>query len=298
MAFRQAFRWRGGDGGWETIASWDDGTNYPGDDVGADYDDVLFDGSVSTAVTGDLDQSGAAAGIRRIITYPKSTNNIGVSGTPLYINVLSATDPSAIFDHEGSGKVYFRPTSFGNVFLRTPGSADDSAAMTTAGVLNHVVVEQGLLSVTASPSGQIAKSLYVCGPYAGVTIASGVVLPATIIVEQGFVDCYADWPSSNQNVIVVGDRGVFRMYGTVPDSNRVIVLGNGKFIYEPATALTSSHNPDVWIGGTLDMTDSLYDVEFNTLIVGPDANLRGSAIQVANQPSPLGAYIDARKPYP
>lgn len=299
MAFRQAFRWRGGDGGWETLASWDDGSNYPGDSVSSERDDVLFDGVSSVDVTGDLDQSGAVP-IRRFVTYESSVNNIGSSGNFLNIPIDSGNDPNSLVDHQGSGVFYLQATSgnFCNVFLRSGRPRGSGAAMVATGTLNHVFVERGRLDITTDASCNIAKSLEVCGSGAEVRIASGVILSHTIIVQDGTVYCNADILPSTAQVIIVAGRGTWYQYGSVADSVRVITLGGGKFVYEPQSALTSSHNPNVYAFGVLDMVDSIYDVEFNTLIIGSNASVMGSAIQVAGQPSPLAAYIDGRQEYP
>lgn len=288
------YRWRSADGAWETLASWDDGTNFPGETVANPaVDTAIFDGVSQVSVSGDLDQSGNNP-LLRGITMPAYRGNWGSSGSPLILATDSSGVGTSRIIHRGSGVLYIQGPvgAITDVYVDSAHSYD-SDCMVLDGTIRKIVVRQGRVRVLGSAN---LSQIHCIGLYAVVIMETddGGTDPSLIYAREGGVSCDRDLQGAT--TVVIGKEGAFQMNGRLGDT--AVVMNDGTFQLFPSSAPTSSYNPSLYSNGTVDQSKAVYLTSFSDLILGPDSQVLGGALDTTGGLSSLGTELDAREEFP
>lgn len=277
---------------------WSTGANWAGGSPPGDREIAYCDG------TGQADIAGSDEGninpIRGLITHKSYAGNIATPGTPLQHNLDSATNNRARIVHRGSGELHFKGAATGGKFYVA--FIDSPSAVTLDGILasgsgpSHVFVRGG--TVTVKSTAVVQSGLYVVGVGADVTLeaaATTETAPPIIIVDAGLLTNHRVIAFTTEIVSVRGGKLIQK--GIVSDSVWINIGVGGVFDYRPNAALTSVHNPHIYVGGVLDLSKSERQVSPDNFIIGPLGRVIGSAIQ-HNEGEPLSVDIDLREEYP
>lgn len=281
---------------------WNNGANWSTAAVpgagGAGLDDAIFDGTVTQVGPNVLMDRSGDVNLKRIVTLPSFTGDIGGVGNALIHAVDTAGDERARIIHRGSGDFYFEGAngggSFSNVVVDTPGRMYlDSEAVEA--ILMSVFVKRGYCHVASTGSfGGFAVCDGVAAELEVEAIDSSESEPTVIVVNGGK---YTNKRVVSNGMLVVVLGGTLIQTGLIADGATIIVGPQGTLQYTPSAALGAGHNPDIINCGLLDATKSRQDIVFDKYVVGQLASVLGTVVQ-SGVWSPLYTNCDLREEFP
>lgn len=283
-------RWQGTTGSWLTVTNWDTG-EYPSSHDATD--NAIFSSLSQQSVDG-VDLSGEFA-IKRIITQPTYSGNIGASGSPLIVLMASVGDVLSRVIHRGSGTFHFEGAvgGFSDVLVDSRNQTD---AFFASGSMGNLFVKSGFCRVLST--GSLSNFVVVDGAGAKLIIDApdaGELAGTYLIVNAGV--CENARAIDNTGIIAVLGGHLIQT-GALPDGVVIVVGPNGRFTYTPNITLTAAHDDvDLATFGMLDISESHQDIGFNTYIVGSSGGVLGTPVQ-SGGPSALATQIDLREEYP
>jgi len=290
--------WQGTTGDYATVGNWSTGS-LPGTG-GPELDTAICDGSSQVSFTTNLDRT-ADNELFRFVTTRKYKGDIGSSGNALLLDVAGVNLGLSRVVHQGSGQFFYKGESVSNcdVFVNSQRSLN-SPAMTVDGNIRNIFVVRGAVEVLSTCN--VTNVIIAIGSAAKVTMADRATtesIPVRIIATDGArIINYRETTTAAGNLLIAGPNGHIEQYGPVMDATLCMTL-RGEIKYESDTALTSSHNPDLYaLGGLLDLSESVYDVEWDDMVIGPMMQIAGSMLNVSDEFSPLATQIDMRTESP
>lgn len=281
-------KWISIDGDWGNTASWDSG-QVPGGG-GVFTDTVMFDGTSVVSVSSGLDQT-AGNGILKLITTPEYTGDIGSSGVKLQIE-FKISDSRVI--HRGTGTLYLSSEAgnFAEVIIDSTNLVN--AASLTAS-FNNVLVKGGKVTIEAGAT--LVGDLILLGTTARVNVvAGGGAGPQHVRILAGACTNARTTPGTvgiPDDIVVAG--GTLTQTGVIQTETRVTITG-GRMVYTPGVSI-GTEKPDIYIlGGTLDLSANLQDIDVANVITGPGATVFGNINKSGF--GATGVDIDLREDYP
>ena len=289
-------RWHASTGVFDHGPNWDGGV-VPG--AGVDSDTAICDGVSQQAFTTNLDRN-ADFPLHRFVTMPAYGGNLGSSGTHLLLGLTSDSVATSRVVHRGTGQFFYEGES-GNVQDVYVDSARPmhTPAMTIYGEVRNIFVRRGYVEIASTCS--VTGTIWCAGVGAKVMQRARDTtedIPIRLLCTAGEFYNYRLTSATAGNLIIVVGGGRMWQYGRVQDATAIYDFAGGGFWMEPSEAPTAAHNPDLFVDSRFDMSASPYDVEFDDLIIGPNAAILGGALHTSGVYSPLSAEIDMREEYP
>lgn len=267
--------WKSTDGDATAAASWTEGH------VPTNGEFEIYDGRVHTSVMTNVAASGV--GGDELIVKPEFLGDIGSPGV-YYDNVDTNTDKITI---RGPGSFYLAPTISGDTIV------DNDACYVELNnvLLQNLDVKAGTVKITANSTFRGGARVVTYGDTAHLTIeaSSGATWPGHIACLGGTLTNKDESDAGDSRFICSG--GIFRQEGLIETLTYVIVTG-GIFQYVPSSS-PAGQSPNLYIlDGVMDVRDSQFPIPYGRLIVGPNAEVWGSALEVAVTASDLDLRLD------
>lgn len=287
--------WISHTGDWNATPSWDS-SQTPGDG-GVSTDTATFDGTSQKSVTQNLDRSGDNA-LKRIVTYPEYTGNVGWPGDPLIHEMDSTDKPDSRVIHRGSGSFYFQADAggFSDVLCDSPNMLN---AMQLGGTLRKVFIKRGYVAILADAT--ISQEVNVDGLDARLFIGvSGNGVGTVNTIKQGFVECLRDIAANKQLII---EGGTWLQRGAMAADAQIQIARGGRLIYAPQSAVSAT-GPDIRVNGIIDLSMAQRKIYWHNIIVGRDAVVYGAPHDVGGrllQAAAVGndaTNVDLREEFP
>ncbi len=291
-------RWQGATGNYALTNNWASG-EVPGSvnpTPATSKDNAIFDGLSQQSLDTNLDRVTAGDfSLLRIITTPAYHGNIGATGNPLIVTVDSVGDVLSRVIHRGTGQFHFKGDTgdFADVLVD---SDNHTNAFFGDGSMRNFFVKKGRARILST--GFLSNYVVVEGPSAHLIIdapAGGQLAGLNLFVVSGVCE-NARVIDSSGIVVVMG--GHLIQTGAIVDGTRIVVGPNGRMTYTPNSTLTAANdNVDLAVFGSMDISESFQDIQFDNMLIGVEAGMLGTPVQ-SGQRSPLSTNIDLREEYP
>lgn len=260
---------------------------------------AVFDGRSQQSLTAGLNASASA--LTQLLVKPTYHGNMGFAGTPFQIKLSGG-----VLVYRGSGQAYINPSTggAGNVIVDVDRDVSSSGyslilggmGTTTKGAIEMLAVKRGRCRVLGDMS--LSGDIYIVGSAAyllcDANLGGGAppTDPLNIIASAGYTENARPLQANKTIVVGAGSRVV--QVGILPTTIRVVVIGDGKFQYNPLAA-TGTTPTLLVLGGMYDQTNEEYDNIWATTIIGPDGHVIGGTIRGSGIFPPS---FDLREEYP
>ena len=292
-------RWQGATGDWALANNWASG-EIPGSGdptPATSKDNVIFDGLSQQSPDTNLDRVTVFEfSLKRVITTPAYSGNIGATGNPLFVTIDSNGDVLSRVIHRGTGQFHFKGNT-GDVADVLVDSTNAKDAFFGDGSIRNLFVKNGRAQILST--GFLTNYVVCDGPGAHLIIdapAAGQLAGVYLIVTAGVVENARVIDSANGTIIVMG--GTLIQTGAIVDGSKIFVGPEGQMVYNPDSTLTvANDNVDLAAFGSMDVGKSFQDIQFDNMIIGSAASMKGTPVQSGAR-SPLSTNIDLREEYP
>lgn len=275
--------WQSTDGNYGTLASWS--LNH----LPTTNEQGVCDGTLSqVSISSGLDQSLGPAP-DEFITTPGYEGDVGASGNPLHFDGGKATI-------RGTGAAYLNPEVGGAMEIFVD-STNRVNALTLGGLgigvgarAENIHMKDGKCVVLGDVF--LPGNVYCVGERALLIIDPALSSendPGYFVVEAGYVINHRP-TVANRTINVSGGR--MDQIGEWNATTFPIVTGSGRLFYKPDAAVSSV--PNIYIGGTIDLSETAIDHAYTIVTIGPSGIVKGGAIRSTGIFDP----VDLREEYP
>jgi hypothetical protein len=225
----------------------------------------------------------SGAGGDELIVKPEFLGDIGSPGV-YYDNIDTNTDKLTI---RGPGNFYLAPTISGDTIVDNPNCYVELSNT----LLQSLDIKAGTVKIVTNSTfrGGSRITTYSEASHLTIEASSGATWPGHITCLAGTLTNKDESDAGNSRLICAG--GVFRQEGLIETLTYVIVTG-GIFQYVPSSS-PAGQLPTLYVlAGVMDVQESEFPIPYGRLIVGPTAEVWGSALEVAVTASDLDLRLD------